>query len=49
MNGGNFKVVIKHINEKVGSKPVTLVTGKGLVYLARRLNTEIDGSVQPDA
>ncbi len=49
VNNGNFKVVVKHINEKVGSKPVTLVTGKGLVYLERRIGTGIDGSVQPDA
>lgn len=49
VNDGNFKVVVKHINEKVGSKPVTLVTGKGLVYLAKRLGADIDGTIQPDA
>lgn len=49
VNDGNFKVVVKHINEKVGSKPVTLVTGKGLVYLSKRLGADIDGTIQPDA
>lgn len=49
VNDGNFKVVVKHINEKVGSKPVTLVTGKGLVYLSKRLGANIDGTIQPDA
>lgn len=49
VNAGNFKVVVKFVNEKVGSKAVTLTTGKGLVYLSKRLNTEIDASVLPDA
>ena len=49
VNDGNFKVVVKHINEKVGSKPVTLVTGKGLVYLSKRLGADIDSTIQPDA
>lgn len=48
INNGNFKVVVKFINEKVGNKPVTLTTSKGLVYLAKKLNTEIDESVLPD-
>ena len=48
INNGNFKVVVKFINEKVGNKTVTLTTGKGLVYLARKFNTEIDESVQAD-
>lgn len=48
VNNGNFRVVVKHVNEKVGNKPVTLVTGKGLVYLSRRLDAEIDKTVQPD-
>lgn len=49
INNGHFVVVVKHVNEKVGNKAVTLVTGKGLVYLAKRLNTEIDESVEADA
>lgn len=49
INSEHFIVVVKHINEKVGSKAVTLVTGKGLVYLAKVLNTEIDESVEADA
>ena len=48
INNGNFKVVVKFINEKIGNKPVTLTTSKGLVYLAKKLNTEIDESVLPD-
>ena len=48
-NAGHFNVVVKHVNDKVGNKSVTLVTGKGLVYLAKRLNTEIDPAVIPDA
>lgn len=48
MNAGYFKVVVKYINESVGNKPVTLVTGKGLVWLAKRLNAEIDESVKAD-
>lgn len=49
INSGHFKVVVKHINDEIGSKPVTLVTGKGLVYLAKKFNAEIDSSIQPDA
>lgn len=49
INSGHFKVVIKHINDEIGSKPVTLVTGKGLVYLAKKFNAEIDESIHPDA
>lgn len=49
VNSGNFKVVVKFVNDKVGNKTVTLVTGKGLVYLARRFGTEIDASVPADA
>ena len=45
----HFKTVIKFINEQVGNKPVTLTTGKGLVYLAKKFNTTIDESVLPDA
>ena len=48
INNGNFKVVVKFINEKVGNKTVTLTTSKGLVYLAKKLNTEIDENVLPD-
>lgn len=48
VNNGNFKVVVKFVNEKVGSRPVTLTTGKGLVYLARKFNTDIDESVAAD-
>lgn len=47
-NSGNFKVVVKFVSDKVGNKPVTLVTSKGLVYLSKRLNTSIDKSVKPD-
>lgn len=49
INSGHFKVVVKYINDKIGNKPVTLVTGKGLVYLAKRLNAEIDESVEADS
>lgn len=49
VNAGRFKVVVKFVNEKVGNKPVTIVTGKGLVYLAKKFNTEIDQSVKADA
>lgn len=49
INSGHFKVVVKHINDEIGSKPVTLVTGKGLVYLAKKFNAKIDESIQPDA
>lgn len=48
INSGHFKVVVKFINDKVGSKPVTLTTAKGLTYLARKLNTEIDHSIKAD-
>ena len=48
VNAGHFKVVVKFVNEKVGNKPVTLTTGRGLVYLAKRFNTHIDESVRAD-
>jgi len=48
INAGHFKVVVKFVNDKVGNKPVTLTTGKGIVYLAKKFNTTIDESVQPD-
>ena len=48
VNNGHFKVVVKFVNEKVGNKPVTLTTGRGLVYLAKRFNTQIDESVRAD-
>ena len=48
INAGHFKVVVTYINDKVGHKPVTLTTGKGLVYLAKKLNTEIDETVAAD-
>ena len=49
VNNGHFKVVVKFVNEKVGNKPVTLTTGRGLVYLAKKFNTQIDESVRADA
>ena len=49
LEAGNFKVVIKYVNEVVGSKSVTLTTSKGLVYLARKLNTTIDETITADA
>lgn len=49
VNAGRFKVVVKYVNEKIGSKSVTLATGKGLVYLAKKFNTQIDESVKADA
>lgn len=49
INNGNFKVIVKYINDKVGNKTVTLTTGKGLVYLAKKFNTEIDESIKADA
>lgn len=48
INSGNFKVVVKFINDKIGNKPVTLVTSKGLVYLAKKFNTTIDETVKAD-
>lgn len=48
VNSGNFKVVVKFINDKIGNKPVTLVTSKGLVYLAKKFNTTIDETVKAD-
>lgn len=48
-NSGNFKVVVKFINDDVGNKNVTLITSKGLVYLAKKFNTTIDESVKADA
>ena len=49
VNAGHFKVVVKFVNEKIGNKSVTLTTGRGLVYLAKRFNTQIDESVRADA
>ena len=43
---GHFKVVTKHT--PIGLKTVTLATGKGLVYLAKKLAAEIDESILPD-
>ncbi len=37
INNGNFKVVVKFINDKIGSKSVTLTTGKGLVLLGKKV------------
>lgn len=48
IKNGNFKVVVKHINDKIGNKTVTLTTSKGLVYLAKKFNAEIDKSVKAD-
>ena len=48
VNAGHFKVVVKFVNEKIGNKPVTLTTGRGLVYLSKRFNTQIDESVRAD-
>lgn len=48
IKNGNFKVVVKHINDKIGNKIVTLTTSKGIVYLAKKFNTEIDKSVKAD-
>jgi phage antirepressor YoqD-like protein/predicted transcriptional regulator len=48
VNNGNFKVVVKFINDTVGNKSVTLVTSKGLVFLAKKLNTTIDESIKAD-
>lgn len=49
VNNGNFKVVVKFINDKIGNKCVTLTTGKGLVYLAKKFDTNIDNEIQADA
>ncbi len=49
INAEHFKVVVKFINDVVGVKSVTLTTGKGLVYLAKKFHTEVDKSVLPDA
>lgn len=48
INSGHFKVVVKSVSN-IGNVPVTLTTGKGLVYLAKRFNTEIDENVKADA
>ena len=48
VNAGHFKVVVKFVNEKIGNKPVKLTTGRGLVYLAKRFNTQMDESVRAD-
>ena len=48
INAEHFKTIVKFVNDKVGNKSVTLVTGKGLIYLAKKLNAEIDTSIQPD-
>lgn len=48
IKNGNFKVVVKIINEKVGNRAVTLVTSKGIVYLAKKLDAIIDENVKAD-
>lgn len=48
INAGHFKTVIKYINDFVGNKTITLTTSKGLVYLAKRFNTEIDEKISTD-
>lgn len=48
VNSGHFKVVVKSVSN-IGNVPVTLTTGKGLIYLAKRFNTEIDENVKADA
>lgn len=42
------KDVVKSVSSG-GNVPVTLTAGKGLVYLAKKFNTEIDENVQADA
>ena len=49
INNVKFRVIVKFINDKVGNKPVTLITSKGLIYLAKKLNTTIDETVKADA
>ena len=49
INAGHFITVVKHINDTIGNKSVTLTTSKGLVYLAKKFNTEIDEAVKADA
>lgn len=44
----HFKTIITFINDKVGNKSVTLTTSKGIVYLAKKFNAEIDESVLSD-
>ena len=48
INAGRFKVIVKTVEHK-GNVNVTLTTGKGLVYLAKRFNTEIDQNIKADA
>lgn len=48
VNDGSFITVVKHINEHVGNKTVTLVTSSGLIKLAQKLGVEVDFSVAPD-
>lgn len=45
---GYFKVISKVCSDNQ-NHIVPLVTGKGLVYLAKKFNTEIDPAVMPDA
>ena len=49
LNAEHFRVVVKFVNEKVGNKAVTLTTSKGLIYLAKKLNTTIDETILADA
>ena len=44
----HFKTIVSFINDKVGNKSVTLTTGKGIVYLAKKFNATIDESVLSD-
>lgn len=48
INAGHFKVKNKVCADGV-NRPVSLITGKGLVYLAKKFNTTIDESILPDA
>lgn len=48
VNAGHFVVKNKVCSDGT-NRPVSLVTGKGLVYLSKQFGWKIDGSVMPDA
>ena len=49
INAGHFKTVVKFINDYVGNRSVTLTTGRGLIYLAKKFNSQIDENIKADA
>lgn len=49
INNGNFRVYVKFVNQYVGTRYVTLVTNKGLMYLAKIFNMSVDRSLLENA